>query len=426
MLLVFGCWFLLIMIGVPIGFSMAIIASGFLILHHGVLLSIPQRILSGPDSIPILAIPFFVFAGLLMNVSGITERIYRFALALVGHVRGSLGHVNVIASMIFAGMSGSGAAEAAGLGVIEMKALREAGFDDDFNVGVVLSGATIGPIIPPSIPFVLYGTLASASVGALFAGGFIPGILMGASLSAMVYIIARKRNYPVYKRATLKEVGWSFLGALWALLTPLMILSGIFFGIVTPTEAAIGTVAYALFLGTVVYRKLTWKILRETLLDTIETTAVVILIISCANLFAWMLTREQLPQMIASSLFAISRNPVVVLFLINIFLLIVGCFMEGLAAMIILVPILLPVLKELGIHPVHFGVVMTLNLTIGALTPPVGTYLYIMTRVAKMSFEDVVKAVLPWCVPLVIVLMLISFFPELVLWLPRALGFITA
>jgi tripartite ATP-independent transporter DctM subunit len=249
---------------------------------------------------------------------------------------------------------------------------------------------------------------------------------MGASLSAMVYIIARKRNYPVYKRATLKEVGWSFLGALWALLTPLMILSGIFFGIVTPTEAAIGTVAYALFLGTVVYRKLTWKVLRETMLDTIETTAVVILIISCANLFAWMLTREQLPQMIASSLFAISRNPVVVLFLINIFLLIVGCFMEGLAAMIILVPILLPVLKELGIHPVHFGVVMTLNLTIGALTPPVGTYLYIMARVAKMSFEDVVKAVLPWCIPLVIVLMLISFFPELVLWLPRALGFITA
>jgi tripartite ATP-independent transporter DctM subunit len=205
-----------------------------------------------------------------------------------------------------------------------------------------------------------------------------------------------------------------------------MILSGIFFGIVTPTEAAIGTVAYALFLGTVVYRKLTWKILRETMLDTVETTSVVILIISCANLFAWMLTREQLPQMIASSLFAISRNPVVVLFLINIFLLIVGCFMEGLAAMIILVPILLPVLKELGIHPVHFGVVMTLNLTIGALTPPVGTYLYIMTRVAKMSFEDVVKAVLPWCIPLVIVLMLISFFPELVLWLPRALGFITA
>jgi tripartite ATP-independent transporter DctM subunit len=425
MLVLFGCWFLMIMLGVPIGFSMAIIASGFLITHHGILQSIPQRMLSGPDSIPILAIPFFVFAGLLMNVSGITERIYRFALALVGHIQGSLGHVNVIASMIFAGMSGSGAAEAAGLGVIEMKALREAGFDDDFNVGVTLSGATIGPIIPPSIPFVLYGTLASASVGALFAGGFIPGILMGMSLSVMVYIIAKKRNYPVYPRATLKEIGWSFLGALWALATPIMILSGIFFGIVTPTEAAIGTVVYALFLGTVVYRKLTWKILRETMLDTIETTAVVILIISCANLFAWMLAREQVPQMIAAALFSISRNPVVALFCINIFLLIVGCFMEGLAAMIILVPILLPVLKELGIHPVHFGVVATLNLTIGALTPPVGVYLYIMTRVAKMSFEDVVKAVLPWCVPLVVVLMLISFFPELVLWLPRVLGFIT-
>jgi tripartite ATP-independent transporter DctM subunit len=424
MLLVFGCWFLLLMIGVPIGFSMAIIASSFLVVHHGVLLSIPQRMLSGPDSIPILAIPFFVFAGLLMNASGITERIYRFALALVGHIQGSLGHVNVIASMIFAGMSGSGAAEAAGLGVIELKALREAGFDDDFNVGVTLAGATIGPIIPPSIPFVLYGTLASASVGALFAGGFIPGILMGASLSVMVYIIAKKRNYPVYRRASLKEVLKSFVGALWALLTPFMILSGIFFGIVTPTEAAVCTVVYAIFLGTVVDHRLTLPVLRETMLETIETTAVFIFIISCANLFAWMLAREQLPQMLAAGIFSISRNPVVVLFLLNIFLLIVGCFMEGLAAMIILVPILLPVLKALGIHPVHFGVVATLNLTIGALTPPVGVYLYIMVRVAKMSFEDVVKAVLPWCIPLVVVLMLISFFPELVLWLPRLLGFV--
>ena len=424
MLLVFGCWFLLMMIGVPIGFSMAIIASSFLALHHGVLLSIPQRMLSGPDSIPILAIPFFVFAGLLMNASGITERIYRFALALVGHIQGSLGHVNVIASMIFAGMSGSGAAEAAGLGVIELKALREAGFDDDFNVGVTLAGATIGPIIPPSIPFVLYGTLASASVGALFAGGFIPGILMGASLSVMVYIIAKKRNYPLYRRATLKEVFRSFMGALWALLTPIMILSGLFFGIVTPTEAAVCTVVYAIFLGTVVDHRLTLPVLRQTMLDTIETTAVFIFIISCANLFTWMLAREQLPQMIAAGIFSISRNPVVVLLLINIFLLIVGCFMEGLAAMIILVPILLPVLKALGIHPVHFGVVATLNLTIGALTPPVGVYLYIMVRVAKMSFEDVVRAVLPWCIPLVVVLMLISFFPELVLWLPRLLGFV--
>ncbi len=421
--LVFGLWFLLMLMNVPIAFSMLIAGTAFLVGRGDVLLGIPQRMMAGPDSIPILAVPFFVFAGLLMNSTGITERIFRFSLALVGHIKGSLGHVNVLGSIIFAGMSGSGAADCAGIGAIELEAQRKAGFDDDFNVGVTLSSATIGPIIPPSIPMVLYGTLASVSVGALFLGGVVPGLLMGASLCVMVYYYAKKRDYPVYKRATAKEMLLATAMAFWALITPMIILVGITLGVFTPTEAAIVTVVYALFLGVVVYRELTLAKFREVVLETIQTTAVFIFIVSAANLFAWVLTREQLPQMVAKALFSISRNPVVVLLILNVFLLIVGCFMEGLAALIVLIPILLPAIQQVGIDPVHFGVVAVLNLTIGALTPPVGTYLYIMVRVARMSFEEVVRATLPWTVPLVVVLLLISFFPQLVLWLPTLLGF---
>ena len=425
-ILLFGFWFLLMAMNVPIAFAMLIAASAFLVYHQDVLLGIPQRMMAGPDSIPILAVPFFVFAGQLMNSTGITERIFRFSLALVGHIKGSLGHVNVLGSIIFAGMSGSGAADAAGIGAIELEAQRKAGFDDDFNVGVTLSSATIGPIIPPSIPMVLYGTLASTSVGALFLGGVIPGLLMGASLSVMVYYYAKKRNYPVYTRASLREMALATAKAFFALITPAIILVGITAGVFTPTEAAIVTVFYALFLGFVVYRELSLRKLRQIMLETIETTAVFIFIVAAANLLGWVLARQQIPQMAAQAMFSVSKDPLVILLILNVFLLIVGCFMEGLAALIILVPILLPGLQQVGIDPVHFGVVAVLNLTIGALTPPVGTYLYIMVRVAKMSFEDVVKAVLPWIIPLVVVLLLITVFPGLVLWLPRRLGFVTS
>lgn len=426
LILLFGFWFFLMFISVPIGFAMLIAASAVLVVHQDVLLGIPQRMIAGTDSIPILAVPFFVFAGLLMNSTGITERIFRFSQALVGHIKGSLGHVNVLGSIIFAGMSGSGAADTAGIGAIELEAQRKAGFDDDFNVGVTLSSATIGPIIPPSIPMVLYGTLASTSVGALFLGGVVPGLLMGGALMVMVYWFARRRNYPVFPRAALREVAVATAKAFWALITPAIILVGITAGVFTPTEAAAVTVFYALFLGVLVYRELTLRKLRELMVETVETTAVFIFIVAAANLFGWVLARQQIPQMAAAALFSLSRDPVTILLILNVFLLLVGCVMEGLAALIILVPILLPTLQEVGISPVHFGVVAVLNLTIGALTPPVGTYLYIMVRVAKMPFEAVVKAVLPWLIPLVVVLLLITVFPGLVLWLPRLLGFIPA
>ncbi|MDR1179632.1 MAG: TRAP transporter large permease [Spirochaetales bacterium] len=411
-------WAILMMLGVPISYSLLLATSSYLLLTGDVLLGIPQRMMAAPNSFPILAIPFFILAGQIMNSAGITDRIYSFGKAILGHVRGSLGHVNVLASIIFAGMSGSGAADVAGLGTIELDAQRKAGFDDDFNVGVTLSSAVIGPIIPPSIPMVMYGSLASTSVGALFLGGVIPGLLMGVSLFFMVYLFSRKRNYPIYKKANFREKLVATRKAFWALLTPLIILSGIAFGIVTPTEAAIVTVVYALALGMAVYREFKIADLMKILLDTVETTGTVVMLIAAAGLFGWTLSRAQIPQTLARALISLTDSPLLILLLMNVFLLIVGCFIEGLAALVVLVPIIMPILQSVGINPVHFGVVMVLNITIGAITPPVGTYLYIMTKVADMSFENVVKGVLPWIVPLLIVLLVITLLPGTVLWLP--------
>lgn len=422
MLFFFGLWFALMIIDIPIAFSMLIASTVFLVQHNEVLLSIPQRLMAGPNNFPILAIPFFVLAGLLMNLAGITDRIFKFCIAVVGHFTGSLGHVNVLASMIFAGMSGSGAADAAGLGTIELAAMRKEGYDDDFNVGVTLGSATIGPIIPPSIPMVVYGSVAGVSVGALFVGGVIPGILMGLTLMVMVYVIAKRRNYPKHPRATLKELWGATRDAFLALMTPVVVLVGIIFGIFTPTEAAIVTVAYALFLGIFVYKELNFSLLRNVLLESIETTSVVLFIMAAATLFAWIITRQQVPTVIMDRLLSISHDPLILLLLINVFLLIVGCFMDGNAALIILVPVFMPLLKVVGINPVFFGVVAVLNFQIGALTPPVGSYLYIMARVANMSFEKVVKATMPWLIPLMIVLLVITLYPPLVMWLPTLLG----
>ncbi len=418
----FGLWFVLMIIDIPIAFSMLIASTVFLVQHQEVLLSIPQRLMAGPNNYPILAIPFFVLAGLLMNLAGITDRIFRFCIAVVGHFTGSLGHVNVLASMIFAGMSGSGAADVAGLGTIELAAMRKEGYEDDFNVGVTLSSATIGPIIPPSIPMVVYGSVAGVSVGALFVGGVIPGVMMGLAIMVMVYVIAKRRNYPRHLRATFRELFLATRQAFLALMTPVIVLVGIVSGIFTPTEAAIVTVAYALLLGIFVYRELNLSLLRSVLLESIETTSVVLFIMSAATLFAWIITRQQVPTLIMGHLLSFSRDPLILLLLIVVFLLIVGCFMDGNAALIILVPVFMPLLKVVGINPVFFGVVAVLSFQIGAITPPVGSYLYIMTRVANMSFEAVVKAATPWLIPLLIVLLAITVYPPLVMWLPTLLG----
>lgn len=414
----FIIWLVLLGIGCPIFYSLGFICLTYLMSHHEVLLSVPQRLATSADSFPLLAAPFFIFMGNLLNTAGVTRRIFFFANALVGHIKGGLAHANVVASMIFAGMSGSAVADAGGLGAVEIEAMKEGGYDVDFAAGVTAASSIIGPIIPPSLPMVIYGVLANTSVGGLFIGGIIPGVLLAAILMITVYIYAVKRNYPKSKFPSLSEFFHVAKDAFFAILAPLILLGGIFSGIFTPTEAAIVASLYALILG-LAYGELKLKQLPEIILNTVETSGVVMALVMTASLFGWVIARAQVPQMMSHFLLNISSSPTVILLLINAFLLFVGCFMEAIAAQMVLVPILLPVVVNLGVNPIHFGLIVVLNLMVGTLTPPIGVVLFVTAKVANISFERVTKATFPFLVPLFIVLLLITLFPEIVLFLPR-------
>ena len=409
----------MIALGLPVAIALAG-SSGVYILVNGAppAMVVAHRMINGVDSFPLLAVPFFILAGNLMNTAGITERIFNFALACVGWMRGGLGHVNIGASVIFAGMSGAAVADAGGLGAIEIKAMRDAGYDVDFSVGITAASSTIGPIIPPSLPMVIYGVVAGASIGQLFAAGFIPGLLMAVALMLMVAWFARRRGFPRDQPFRLMTLWTTFRRAFLSLLTPGLIVGGILSGAFTPTEAAVAACAWALILGLVVYRTLTLRRFLRVSFDSIETTAVVLFVVGAASIFAWILTSNRVPEHFAGALLAVSDRPWVILLLINAILLIVGCFMETIAAITILVPVLLPVATHLGIDPVHFGVMMVLNLMLGLLTPPVGMVLYVLARVAKIPFERCVVATAPFLIPLVAVLLLVTFVPALTLWLP--------
>lgn len=417
--LLFVLIFAFVVMGVPVAISLAASSLIFVALTaQAPEIVVLHRMVNGVDSFPLLAVPFFILAGNLMNSAGITNRIFAFAKACVGWLRGGLGHVNVGASVIFAGMSGAAVADAGGLGTIEIKAMRDAGYDPDFSVGVTAASSTIGPIIPPSLPMVIYGVVASASIGQLFAAGFIPGLLMAVALMVMVAWYARKRNYPRDARFSLSALGTSFLDAFLSLLTPVIIVGGILAGVFTPTEAAIAASAYALVLGAVVYRTLSWRRILRVTMDTVETTAIVLFIVAGASIFAWLLTSNRVTEQFASIILTFTDNPVLILLLINAILVIVGCFMETIAAITILTPVLLPIVMKIGIDPVHFGVIMVLNLMIGLLTPPVGMVLYVLSRVSKVPFERCVAATAPFLIPLVAVLMLVTFVPAVSMWLP--------
>jgi tripartite ATP-independent transporter DctM subunit len=410
----------MIVIGAPIAYVIGLPVTLIILLTTEVPLKIvPQMMTAAVNSFPLMAIPFFLLAGNLMNISGVSHRIFAFAQTLVGHIPGGLGHVSVVASMIFAGMTGSAVAEAGGLGVVELEAMKKRGYDVDFAAGIIVSAATIGPIIPPSVIFVLYGVLAEVSIGALFLAGFVPGVLMGLALMVRVYLIARKKHYPVTSRAAAPEVWQAFKGSALALLMPVIIIGGMLGGVFTPTEAAVVAVLYSIFLGMFVYRELTWVALWRTLRVTSLQTASVMIITAAAVVLGWVLTRSQFSQALTDYVLSVTRNPYLILFLLNIFLLISGCFIEVIAALIIYTPVLAPLLKAVEIDPVHFGVVMTLNLMIGLLTPPFGMGLFVVQKVAQISFEQMVRAALPFILPLVVVLALITYIPELCLWLPR-------
>lgn len=421
LIILFVSLFGLMLMRVPVAFSLALSSFAY-ILYSGlppVLLT--HNMVNGMDSFPLLAIPFFILAGALMNSVGITARIFGFARAIVGWMHGGLGHVNVGASIIFAGMSGAAVADAGGLGAIEIKAMREAGYDDDFSVGVTAASSTIGPIIPPSLPLVIFGVMASVSIGKLFVAGIVPGLLMALSLSIMIWWMSRTRNYPRDVSFSPSVIAARFKAAFLPLMTPVIIVGGIVSGAFTPTEAAIGAAAYALILGTVVYRTLTIRKLAVISLETIETTAAIMMIVGTASVFAWILTANQVAAHFAEFVLSFTDSKAVVLLLIMAVVLIVGLFMETIAAISILVPVLMPVAAQFGIDPVHLGIIVILNLMLGLLTPPVGMVLFVLSRVSKVPFEQCVRATLPFLLPLLGVLLLLTFVPSLVLWLPETL-----
>jgi len=458
--------FLILMAGgVPVAIAMAgssliyIASSGnlppFVVIH---------RMIGGIDSFPLLAVPFFILAGNLMNNAGITNRIYNFALALVGWMKGGLGHVNVVGSVVFAGMSGTAIADAAGLGTIEIKAMKDHGYETEFAVGVTAASATLGPIIPPSLPFVIYATMANVSVGALFLAGLLPGLLMAFLMMLTVAYFAHKNGWGGDIKFSATRFGKAVIEtavvAIWPvalyyivqaggqpqvtviaglivlfaadryfrfeavlpIMTPVLLIGGMSTGIFTPTEGAIAACVWAMALGLGWYRTLTWKRFVKVCLETVETTSTVMFIVAAASIFGWMLTATGVTAAIAQWVLAFTQEPWVFLLLANVLMLFVGCFLEPTAAITILVPLLLPIAQKLGIDPVHFGLVMVLNLMIGLLHPPMGMVLFVLARVAKLSVERTTMAILPWLIPLLGSLIILTYVPAVGLWLPRLMG----
>jgi TRAP-type C4-dicarboxylate transport system permease large subunit len=457
----------LMLCGLPVAVAMA----GGLLMYILVSGSVPdivlaQRMIAGIESFPLLAVPFFILAGNLMNIAGITGRIYNFAVALVGWMKGGLGQVNIIGSVIFSGMSGTAIADAAGLGAIEIKAMKDHGYSTEFAVGVTAASATLGPIIPPSLPFVIYGMMANVSIGALFVAGILPGLFMTALMMATVAYFAHRNGwggdvafdwgrlggaaleigvvlaFPMAVWLAVKAgisvnlaagsafvvllaLDWRYnFSAVLALMAPVILIGGMTMGWFTPTEAAVAAVIWALFLGLVRYRSMTIRTLTQATFETIETTASVLFIVTAASIFAWLLTTTQAAQALADWILSITSNKWVFLLLANLLILFVGCFIDTIAAITILVPILLPIVLKLGIDPIQFGIIMTLNLMIGLLHPPLGMVLFVLARISKLSVERTTMAILPWLVPLMLALVAITYIPALTLWLPHQMGLI--
>ncbi len=407
-------------IGVPIAISLGL--STIVAIAVGgeyAILSAVHRMAAGVDSYILMAIPFFILAGQLMNTGGITRKIFSFATALVGRIPGGLGHSNIVASIIFSGMSGSAVADAGGLGQVEMQAMTEAGYDAEFSAAVTTASATIGPIIPPSIPMIVYGAAAEVSVGALFLGGFIPGVLLGLASMVIVYILSVKRKYPRADKFSMKRVLVTFKESFLSLLTPVIIIGGILGGIFTPTEAAVVAAVYSFFLGVVIYREISFTDLKNILVNTVITSASVIFIIAGATAFSWFIAMEGIPQSVSEMLLSITSSKWVILLVLNIVFLILGMFMESLSILLITVPFLMPIVDAIGISPVHLGVVLVLNLMIGLSTPPVGMSLFVTSKIANVSLEKLYKAIIPFLIPLILVLLIITYVPATVMWLPQ-------
>ena len=422
----FSTLLLLMFLGVPIALSLGLTAIGIMYWMGGadLVIMFAQRAYFGTASFPLLAVPFFILAGNLMNTGGITQRIFDVAQLCVGRIHGGLGHVNVIGSMIFAGMSGSAVADAAGLGVVEIRAMTKAGYTARFSAAITAVSSTIGPIIPPSIPFVIYGSLTNVSVGDLFLAGIVPGVLMGFALMAVIALEAKRRKLPrMAGRPSGREALRVLGGALPALVMPPFIVGGILSGWFTPTEAAVAASIYAMFLGLVYYREMRLADLPAVLWDSAKQTAQVMFIIAAAAPFGWVLIQQQVPNAIINAILGISSTPWVVLLMVNVILLIMGMFIEGIAIMIITFPIFMPLIQQIQVDPTHFGVIVVLNLMIGLVTPPVGMCLYAVSAISNVDMWEMFAEMWPYVVALVVVLLVVTYAPDLVMYLPRTFGF---
>jgi C4-dicarboxylate transporter, DctM subunit len=414
----FLLFFLLLLLRFPIAFALGVSTLSYLLVEGYPLVTLPLKMYSGIDVFVLLSIPGFILAGNLMNECGMTDRIIRFSNNLLGHIRGGLSLANIGASMIFSGISGTAISDTASIGSVMIPAMKKEGYSADFSCAVTAASSTIGPIIPPSLPMIIAGSLTGISIGKLFLAGAVPGLLLAVGLAVVSYSISIRKNHPKQPKATWLQRGSGFIHAFWALLMTFLILFGIIGGMFTPTEASVVAVLYALFIGTFFYRTLTWKKVAAVMINSAGTTASLMLLVGFANLFGWILIIEQVPQNMAELLLSITHNKFLLLLLINILLIIVGSFMETIAALLIIYPILLNTAVFVGIDPVHFSVIAVLNLIIGLNTPPVGVCLFVASGIGKVSVEKVAKAGLPFLIVSIFILLLVTYIPQLSLFLP--------
>lgn len=411
----------LIVIGVPVSFAIGVASLlGVISLNVPVVVTV-QRMFSGLDAYTLLAIPFFILAGNLMDSGGISRRLIKLSSALVGHIRGGLAMVCVLASMLFGCVSGSAAAACAAIGPIMLPGMKEKGYEPEFSSALIACSGPLGSIIPPSLTMVIYGASSNASIGKMFLGGYIPGIMIGVAIMLLCYYFAVKRNYPAGKRATAREVVHTSRDAIWALLTAIIIVVGIMSGVFTATEASAVAVIYALFVGLFVYKELRLKDLPAIFFRSVVTSATVLFCVATSTILGWVMTRLQIPAMVAGWITSTISSKFLFLLLINVIFLILGCIMDASPAILLSVPILLPIAESFGINPVHFGIIAVINLAVGMSTPPVGITLFVTSSISKLPISKMVKHLVPFWIVQITMLILVTYIPAISMWLPNML-----